>query len=296
MLGNKFSEYFKLIIYAFLIFVFILSNTSNAVNSTNEAFFKAIETGDIAGVESLLKSGVDVNIRHDRWGITALTGAAGWGKKEIVKLLLVHGANIEFKDGYGHTPLMSAAKEGHLDVVKVLLAHGAEINVKSGFTSAPLWLAAEKGHKEVVKLLLKEGSSANVTDRESGESILHRAAGLGHLEIVKTLIDYGANVNHSMQYGGSTPLINAAMNGHYQVVKILLEHGAKINKCSDVGTPLSVAVESRHIEIIKLLLTYGADGQYEDEYCKSALEIAKQKGDKDIIELLQKNSKKVPVQ
>jgi hypothetical protein len=53
--------------------------------------FTAAYTGDLAAVQACLEQGVDVNAR-DQWGRTALYLAAEKGHKEIVELLLEHGA------------------------------------------------------------------------------------------------------------------------------------------------------------------------------------------------------------
>ena len=52
----------------------------------------------------LLARGVDANIR-DNDERTPLHVASGYGKLEIVRLLLDHGANVDAMDAVGQTPL-----------------------------------------------------------------------------------------------------------------------------------------------------------------------------------------------
>jgi NF-kappa-B inhibitor-like protein 2 len=74
-----------------------------------------------------------VNIR-DHAGWTPLHEAANHGYKDIVDLLLSHGANIDDKGGIdcdGVTPLHDAASNGCMDVMELLLTRGADITAKT---------------------------------------------------------------------------------------------------------------------------------------------------------------------
>ena len=48
--------------------------------------------------------------------------AALKGNKEIVELLLAHGANVTAKDNTGRTPADEAARRGHDDIIALLKA------------------------------------------------------------------------------------------------------------------------------------------------------------------------------
>lgn len=68
------------------------------------------------------------------------------GYEDVVKVLLVHGAEIESHNENGHTPLMEAASGGHVNVAKLLLERGACINSHSNeFKESALTLACYKG-------------------------------------------------------------------------------------------------------------------------------------------------------
>lgn len=49
--------------------------------------------------------------------------AVSHGKKDIVKILLDVGAEINLQDKDGSTALMCAAEHGHLEIAKTLLSH-----------------------------------------------------------------------------------------------------------------------------------------------------------------------------
>lgn len=80
---------------------------------------EAVKAGDLAAVEGMIESGVDVN-QQDEQGWTPLNWAAGGGKLEIVKLLVKHRADV-FKVGRDmRTPYMIALAAGRAEVVKFL--------------------------------------------------------------------------------------------------------------------------------------------------------------------------------
>lgn len=86
----------------------------------------AAAEGDVAEVRALIAGGANVN----RYGPdeTPLIAAASRGydaaHKEIVKLLLDAGANINATDIYGRTALQSAARKGLNDMVSFLASRG----------------------------------------------------------------------------------------------------------------------------------------------------------------------------
>lgn len=84
----------------------------------------------------------------------------------------------------------------------------------------------------------------------------------------------------------STPLMMAVSGGHIEIVKLLLEADANPNIIEGEGvTPLVEAVERNDIEMVKLLLKNGAKIELEGMYYKP-LDIAKKKGNSDVIKLL----------
>ena len=120
-----------------------------------EICFASIQ-GDLETVQRLLKSGVSPDAR-DRFGGSALEGAADGGFTEIVQVLIRKGADVNARGPLGGTPLILAAANGHLETVRGLLEAGADPTVKAQTGVTALVSARSRGHKEVVLLLQKAG-------------------------------------------------------------------------------------------------------------------------------------------
>ncbi|KAF2953761.1 integrin-linked protein kinase 1 isoform X1 [Oryza sativa Japonica Group] len=95
------------------------------LDATMQLLFLACH-GDAAGVEALLRGGVDVNsINLD--GRTALHIASCEGHPDVVRVLLTWKANIDARDRWGSTAVADAKCYGHTEVYNLLKARGAKI-------------------------------------------------------------------------------------------------------------------------------------------------------------------------
>jgi ankyrin repeat protein len=94
---------------------------------------------------------------------TPLMGAGLMGDREMAKLLLDHGANVEATNRLGDTALKLSAKKPYPDIVKLLIERGANVNAKGPNGHTALIYAAYNGHMENVKLLLAAGADPNAT-------------------------------------------------------------------------------------------------------------------------------------
>ena len=72
-------------------------------------------------IEMLLDAGADPNA-PSRSGWTALYAAAAWGDRQLVMLLLAHGARPGLRNGNGKSPAERAEEEGHLQLAEFLRA------------------------------------------------------------------------------------------------------------------------------------------------------------------------------
>ena len=89
-----------------------------------------------------------------------------WGRTEIVKYLVGHGAQINVQDKDVRTPLHLAVIYGSIEIVKYLMKSGAKIDEKDVDGCTPLHLAASESPTnnalEIVKYLIECGAQYDV--------------------------------------------------------------------------------------------------------------------------------------
>jgi hypothetical protein len=158
---------------------------------------------------------MELEIRHS---FVPLLWASTYGYKDVVKLLLMDGANVRVNDWRGRSALSCAAGNGHETIVELLLEANAAVNTDDEENRTPLSWAAGNGHEAIVKLLLKTKVDAHAGDNDA-RTPLSWAAANGHEAVVKLLLLPEADGDLPVVYvGGRTPLWLAATNGHEAVV------------------------------------------------------------------------------
>lgn len=115
--------------------------------------------GNLAKVQSLLKSQPDLVFSRNQYGETPLHLAAQTGHKDVVELLLAYKADANARSLRGWTPLHFAAANGHRDVVALLLAKNADVNARTDRGETPLCLALQARYAEVAELLRQHGGN-----------------------------------------------------------------------------------------------------------------------------------------
>jgi len=186
--------------------------------ATTAELIDAVKQNDAGQVQEILEADPAlVNTRTDE-GISLVTLAQYYGNLDLVKLLLLHNAQLDLYD---------AAAIGAEDRVAGWLAMKPELaNTFSSDGYTPLGLAAYFGHDGIVGLLLQNHADPNAASNNPMQvAPLHSAVAGDHYAIAAKLIEAGANVN-ATQADGFTPLMGAAQNGNADMVQLLLEHGA----------------------------------------------------------------------
>ena len=237
------------------------------------------------------------------------------GRREVVRLLLRHRADINAENNIGETPLHLAVRHGKTEIVDLLLKNGANINAITICGDTPLQLAKSKNHTEIIQLLesaaqeesdlrlaalnertdvvdslLERGANINAKDRH-GYTILHHAAMNRKTEVVELLLKRGADI-YAKELCGKTPLHLAADRGHTEVVELLLQHRANIHeKDQDGKTPLHWAAVEGKTETVALLLKNGADIEAKDNFGQT-LQLAESKNHTEIIQLFKSAAQK----
>ena len=251
---------------------------------TQSAMFQAIYQGKIDAVQSVIDSGVDINMRYQvegkRGGVTPLMMAVAYlSTPEMIQFLIDSGAEVDAHCDKQSTALIyclgigskvfktllpvapgSTRTDAELDrakyeIVKVLLNNGADVN----------WARHESDHSDPANRMVRP------RDRTDGTTPLAWYLRRGHTmgrrdwictpEMVQLLIAHGAEVNVSTT-DGETPLMFAVDQGP-EMVQLLLDAGAKIEAEDRAGmTALSHAAwreNETSLGSAKLLLANGAE-------------------------------------
>ena len=234
----------------------------NAFSNKVEAVINAACDGNKAAMQDLLQQDTSLaNAKSKDIQTTPLTNASHRGYLNIVKLLVLTGADVNVKEGnYSQsTALHWAATDGHLDVVKYLVSKGAKLDVRDNWHNlTPFgWatiikypnLSREKGtqHQEVREFLLAQGTEYDIFS----------AIALNDLRQIEALITADSTVlNQRLGFasGKFQPLHYAIKEGKTEIVKLLIERGADLQAVSRWGvTPLCLAIEKGDWEVIELL-------------------------------------------
>jgi ankyrin repeat protein len=192
--------------------------------------FIAVKFDRLRVIKSLLAHGADVNGRitneEPRW-----SGAR-------------YRRHLE-----GATALVLAAKAADVDVMRLLIVHGADPNINTFENITPLqaaagiaWasnqdMATESQVLEAVKLLVEEEHADVNAVNDLGETAMHAAAYRGANSVVQYLFDKGAKLD-VVAKDGRTPLIVAdgveygnSFAAQPQTAVLLRKLGAKEMQC-----------------------------------------------------------------
>jgi ankyrin repeat protein len=153
--------------------------------------------------------------------------------------------------------------------------------------------AAKEGKLQEAKDALNDGANVIAADKHGGTP-LHGAIVMGHKEVADMLIEKGADMNAKdkngrtpLQYAADEKLLKAAEEGKLQEVKDSLNDGARVDAVDEYGrTPLYWAAEKGHKEVVKMLIERGNKVDAADKNGMTPLHWAAQNGHKEIAGML----------
>ncbi len=223
------------------------------------------KSGNVAAALLLLDSGADVNAEDNR-GERPIHIAAKRGDMAVLEALLDKEVFIEaFAPPEYRTALHYAVGTGTREIVKMLLDGGAEVDVRTRGDTTPITIAAQRGHPECLKLLLESRPARTLVAREPLGRLLPRAAAQGLLDTVRVLLNHGANVRVK-DFDGESVLAKSIRGRSLDITKLVLEAESNLNKNADLNTtdadgstPLAAAIMKGDLEMAILLLEHGAD-------------------------------------
>ena len=224
----------------------------------------AVNTQGYEGVvKVLLGKSLDTNAQ-DQNGKTPLHDAGRSGNYKVAKLLLDSDANAFIKDKHGRTPWTVAWQYGNMKVMSIL--NGKEpVNQQieevtyPQLHSLPIWALANLGfEQEVRNTIASKPSEIYYCDPDMGNTPVHCAVNSNNPTILSLLLGAGLSPDSLNDYH-RTPIHLAAIYGHTKLINILLDHNAKCDeKDKWLETPLKIAHHNRYLECAVILIEAGA--------------------------------------
>ncbi len=223
-----------------------------------------------------MKAGIAVGVLALASGLAAPT----WQQALAQATFMSASAPLSFGD-----TLVDAADQGNLKAIQGLIRSGKFVDSEGRFGTTALMRATYRGHHDIVRYLLSVGADPNMTD-VGGATPLHLAARQGRQKIVDLLLAHDADIN-VIDREGWTPLMRASLHGHDAVTARLVASNADVNMQNMIGeTALQHATFAGNQLIAEMLLRGGADVTLADKTGLTAADIAFQRGDEDMQQLL----------
>lgn len=116
----------------------------------SEAFFDAIDRGDIIEIESRIQDGQELDVIDRVTGEGPLHVAARAGTAEAARVLIKAGSPIDLVTPEGRSALHVAAQTGILGALAPLLKAGADPEKEDNVGDTPRSLAIKYGHRKVL--------------------------------------------------------------------------------------------------------------------------------------------------
>ncbi|KAM8794752.1 SH3 and multiple ankyrin repeat domains protein 1 [Eudromia elegans] len=219
-------------------------------------FLDYVQHGAADKVARLLERGLDPNYHDCDSGETPLTLAAqrdGPGELEIIRLLCLGGAHLDFRARDGATALHRAVCTRRYGALLALLDLGGSPNYKDRRGLTPLYhTAMVGGDPRCCELLLYHRAHVGTQD-ENGWQEIHQACQHGHSQHLEHLLFYGAQAA-AQNASGNTALHICALYNKESCARILLYRGADKEVKNNSGqTPFQVAVIAGNFELGELI-------------------------------------------
>ena len=149
----------------------------------SKEFYAAVENND---KEAVKKAVADSRMRPHSME-NALRYAADKGQKEIVKILIAGGADVNSSSIYGLTPSMFAASNGHKEITKLLITKGADLNATTRYSG--------RTFDDGVETTWATGPQEKAT-------VLDQALANQHTEIANLLRKHGGKTGEELKAAG----------------------------------------------------------------------------------------------
>jgi ankyrin repeat protein len=247
----------------------------------NTALMFAARQGDLASSRLLLAAGANPNDVSTE-GMSPVVMASYSGHGDVAAFLLSKDANPNAAE-VGYAALHTAVLRGDRELVKTLLMYGANPNVRITKGTAitregedlilpsplagatPFYLAAKFLEVDMMRVLAKAGADPKLGTSD-GTTPLMAAAGIG----------WGGGVDRRGRDTSGTETVSNDADQALDAATLALELGADVNAANDSGdTALHGAAAKGYDAIVQLLADKGARLEQKNKRGRTALAGAK---------------------
>ena len=129
-----------------------------AQTAGNASLPAAIARGDYAAAATLIEQGVDLELRDQETGATALHFAVMKGRMELVRQIVARRADVNSRTRNGTTPLHTAVVYARQEIAGFLLDNGADIHARSTRGISALEFARDARNQPIADMLRERGA------------------------------------------------------------------------------------------------------------------------------------------
>lgn len=273
-----------IIIFSLLIFIILFLTINVTKYSSTKKLIKAIDNKDYETIESISKKrNFNINRRPyfikffatatEQWNLPPLHYACVRDDLKAVEILIKYGADVNLTiDDY--SPILYCVRgsdaSNYDKIIDVLINNGANVSYKT------------KNNLSVLDFLLSGGSDYNETyvnsQFEVFKKIIEIDNTLAYKELLRKESISSGNYLHRAVYFNNDKIVDYLINKlNFNVDEINLNN----------ETSLMIAAKENNIETVKCLLNNNASVTLKNNDQKTALDLARDNGNFEIVELLE---------
>ena len=275
----------KLICLSMIIIIFtscsMLKNKKNVVIAPEEVV-NAVETDNSFLLNSFFSE--DFPVTYSKDGKSLLMIAIENDSHNVLDMILVRGAYLEEEIEDGRTPIFYVRSS---EVLNKLVIAGADINKLDNKKESVISYFIKNKPFEYSEYLVIAGANLDV-ENDEGWTPIFDAVVSGNIKLVELMLERGGDFKKEDIYG-NIPIFYT--NDENMLLKLLEIKDYNLNmrnrKNENIfGEIYLRAVDNGYVNVVKKLFELGVNPYYMS-YGDSAISIAKEKNNLEMIELLQ---------
>ncbi len=302
--------------------LFTRKNVNLQDSENRTALMRAAALGKTAIVDYLIKNGayaftldndendaLDYALNNDRTDTALLLKEKMWGLNASEEVMLKARAELKKEDmDFSVTRFFDCIKFGHIRQFCQFLLGGIDVNARDCYGVTGLMLSAQSDNPYIVKGLIARGADIHLKDQMGWTALIHAWDSKDLTRIIRFSLLYAndskrlsikeqstlkAAVKHvydayqANRHAGNSYLLMAIRVDEPQVATMLIRGGANVHYQNDRGqTALMMAAESGNIDLVKLLLSAKANVTERDKFGYNAPDYARKNGHENIVAYL----------